>query len=92
MDGEPRIEGRRLTVLRIRELVEEGGLSAADAADVHDLDVADVYATLTYYYDHPGVMASVEERREEMERRATDRGAETIGELRSASGDDEEPA
>lgn len=83
MDGEPRLEGRRVTVLRIQELVEERGLPAADVADVHDLDVADVYAALTYYYEHPDVMASVEERRRERERQALDAGAETIGELRT---------
>lgn len=90
MDGEPRIEGRRVTVLRIKELVEERGLPAVDVADMHDLDVADVYAALTYYYEHPEEMASVEKRRQERERRALDGGAETIGDLRSASGEDDE--
>jgi uncharacterized protein (DUF433 family) len=45
-------------------LVEESGLSAADVADRFDLRVADVYAALTYYHEHPDEMAAVEAERE----------------------------
>ncbi|MFB6233205.1 MAG: DUF433 domain-containing protein [Haloarculaceae archaeon] len=82
MDGEPRVEGRRVTVLRIRELVEERGLPAREVASMHDLDVADVYAALTYYYEHPEEMESVREHRRERERAARQTSASTIGELR----------
>lgn len=54
LGGEPRIEGRRVTFRRIRDLVEERGLPAAEVADMHDLDVADVYAALTYFNEHGG--------------------------------------
>lgn len=93
MGGEPRIEGRRVTVLRIRDLVEERGLPAAEVAAMHDIDVADVYAALTYYYEHPDEMAAVRERHHELEAEARDAGAKTIGELkaeRGESGPDEE--
>lgn len=84
MDGEPRIEGRRITVLRIQELVEERELSAAEVATMHDLDVADVYAALTYYHEHPNEMRAVREHREERERMAREAGAKTLTELRSS--------
>lgn len=82
MGGEPRIEGRRVTVLRIRDLVEELGVSAAEVADMHDLDIADVYAALTYFYEHPDEMATVQERRHELEAEAKDADAKTVDELR----------
>lgn len=87
MGGEPRIEGRRVTVLRIRDLVEERGLPADEVADMHDLDVADVYAALTYFYEHPDEMEAVRERRRELEADARDAGAKTIGELRADLGE-----
>jgi uncharacterized protein (DUF433 family) len=83
MDGEPRIDGRRVTVLRIQQLIEERGLPAAEVAAMHDLEVADVYAALTYYYEHPDEMAAVRDQRHERERHARDAGAKTIAELRA---------
>lgn len=94
MDGEPRVEGRRITVLRIQELVEERGLPAAEVAAMHDLDVADVYAALTYYYEHPAEMEAIRAHRHDRERTARDSGAPTIGELKAnhseSERDDEE--
>ncbi|WP_114579430.1 DUF433 domain-containing protein [Saliphagus sp. LR7] len=81
MDGEPRVDGRRITVLRIQELVETRGLPAAEVAAMHDLDVADVYAALTYYYEHSDEIASIQEHRENREQTARDAGAPTIGDL-----------
>lgn len=89
MDGEPRIEGRRVTVLRIQELVEERGLPATDVAAMHDLEVADVYAALTYYYEHPKEVEAVREQRQERERAAREAGATTIGELQAEHGKSE---
>lgn len=64
LHGEPRIEGRRIGVRQIRVLVEESGLPAAEVADRFDLRVADVYAALTYYHEHPDEMAAIEAERE----------------------------
>lgn len=86
MDGEPRIEGRRVTVLRIRDLVEERGLPAAEVAAMHEIDVVDVYAALTYYYEHPEEMKAVREQRREREAEARDAGAKTVGELKAEGG------
>jgi uncharacterized protein (DUF433 family) len=65
LHGEPRIEGRRIGVRQLRSLVEESGLSASEAAERFDLRVADVYAALTYYHEHPEEMAEVEVQREQ---------------------------
>jgi uncharacterized protein (DUF433 family) len=65
LHGEPRIEGRRIGVRQLRSLVEESGLSASEAAERFDLRVADVYAALTYYHEHPEEMAEIEAAREE---------------------------
>lgn len=52
--GEPRIRGRRITVLDIHEQVTEGDgdLTAHEFAETFSLPVADVYAALAYYHDN----------------------------------------
>lgn len=80
LHGEPRIDGRRISVRQLVELVEEAELSAQAVADRFELDVADVYAALTYFHSHPEVMASVERRRDEHETAARARGAESLEE------------
>lgn len=92
MGGEPRIEGRRITVLRIRALVEERGLSAAEVAEMHDLEIVDVYAALTYFYEHPDEMERVREQRSDHETEAREAGAKTIAELRAEQSDEEKSA
>ncbi len=83
LDGEPRIEGRRISVRQLVELVEDADMSAQTIADRYDLDVADVYAALTYYHSHPEVMSAVERRLREREASARGQGAVSLGELRS---------
>lgn len=75
MGGEPRIEGRRIAVRQVAELVEGGGLAAEAVADRYDLDVSDVYRALAYYHDHPAEMARIERERAERERDALEDGA-----------------
>jgi len=60
---EPHVVGRRISVRRVRALVEERGLSPDNVADKLNLDIADVYRALAYYHDHPGKMHEVEQRR-----------------------------
>lgn len=79
--GDPRIEGTRLTVVRIKELVEGRGLPAAEVAAKWDLDVADVYQALAYYYDHPEEMTRLEREREEAIRRSFETGARTLADV-----------
>jgi uncharacterized protein (DUF433 family) len=50
--GKPRIAGHRITVQHIVIWHERMGLSADEIASNHGLTLAEVYAALTYYYDH----------------------------------------
>lgn len=61
--SEPHVSGRRISVLQIYELVEEAHETPRAVADRYDLDVADIYHALAYYYDHPRQMANVRRQR-----------------------------
>jgi len=64
MGGEPRLEGRRISVVQIVEWVREEGMDPETVATEFDLDLADVYRALTYYYDNVDEMREWRERRE----------------------------
>lgn len=64
LGGKPRVEGRRVGVYYLREQVEGRGRDPHEVADEHDLDVADVYHALAYFYAHPEEMKRIEETRE----------------------------
>jgi uncharacterized protein (DUF433 family) len=59
LGGDPRIEGTRIGVLHIYELVVDGDHPPADIADQLDLSLGQVYEALAYYYNHPDEMRSV---------------------------------
>jgi len=73
--GEPRIRGRRITVLDIYEQVKEGDgeLSPDEFAETFQLAVVDVYAALAYYHAH-------EERWKTIVRRANRRARTSVSE------------
>jgi uncharacterized protein (DUF433 family) len=50
--GKPRIAGHRITVHDITIWHERMGKSADEIAAEYDLTLADIYAALTYYFDH----------------------------------------
>ena len=50
--GEARIAGRRIKVQHVYIWHEESGMSAREIAEQHDLTLAQVYAALTYAYEH----------------------------------------
>lgn len=65
---EPHVEGRRVSVRRLRALVEERGLKPRETAESLDVHVSDVYRALAYYHDNPDEMREVEaERRRRVE-------------------------
>lgn len=66
LGGEPRIDGTRVGVLDVYELVAAGD-SAAEVADQLDCTLAEVYAALSYYHDHPDEMRDLRRDREETE-------------------------
>lgn len=59
LGGDPRIDGTRVGVLHVYELVVGGDHSAADVADQLDLSLGDVYSALAYYHEHPEEMREV---------------------------------
>ena len=61
MGGEPRLEGRRITVRQIADMTLEGGNSPADVATQLDIPVAEVHRALAYYYERPAEIADVKE-------------------------------
>ena len=50
--GKPRIAGHRITVQNVAIWHERLGWSPDEIAAEYELDIADVYAALTYYHDH----------------------------------------
>jgi uncharacterized protein (DUF433 family) len=50
--GRPRIAGTRITVADIVIMHLRLGQSLEEIAGKYSLDLADVYAAMTYYYDH----------------------------------------
>lgn len=54
--GKPRIAGHRITVQNIVIWHERLGLSADEIAGEYNLSLAEIYAALTYYYDHREVI------------------------------------
>ncbi|WP_079890830.1 DUF433 domain-containing protein [Halococcus agarilyticus] len=65
LGGKPRIDGTRIGVYFVHEQIDGRGVDPKTLAAEHDLDVADVYRALTYYYDHPERMAAIQSRREQ---------------------------
>lgn len=50
--GKPRIAGHRITVQNVVIWHEWLGISADEIVAQYNLTLSDVYAALTYYYDH----------------------------------------
>lgn len=63
MGGQPRIEGRRISVLQIYEWINEEGMSPETVSSEFDVALADVHLALSYYYDHVDEMEDWRERR-----------------------------
>lgn len=59
LHGKPRLEGTRVGVLQVGELVREVGWSVDETADQLDLDIAQVEAATEYYDDHPELMETL---------------------------------
>lgn len=68
LGGDPRIDGTRIGVLHVYELVVAGEHSPADIADQLDLTLGQVYEALAYYYNHPEEMRALTRRHADAER------------------------
>lgn len=65
MGGQPRIEGRRISVLQIAEWILVEGMDPETVSSEFDLPLADVYRSLAYYYDNIERMRELREQRRE---------------------------
>ena len=63
LGGEPRIEGTRIGVLTVVELVLDGRYPPADVADQLDRPLEEIYTALAYYHEHREEMRSLEAER-----------------------------
>ena len=59
LHGKPRIEGTRIGVFQLGELVRQQGWSIEDAVHEFDLDHEQVRVALAYYDDHPEVIETL---------------------------------
>jgi len=64
LHGEPRVEGTRVGVLQIGELVREREWKLDKVAGQLDLDIAQVRAATEYYDDHPELMETLRAQKE----------------------------
>ena len=69
LGGDPRIEGTRIGVLHIYELVGEGSHTPVDVADQLGISLGEVYSALAYYHEHPDEMRDVRAAHEAAEER-----------------------
>lgn len=63
LHGKPRIEGTRVGVFQIGELLSEQGWSVDEAAEEFDLDAEQVRAAIEYYDEHPELMDTLRKQR-----------------------------
>lgn len=69
MGGEPCLEGRRVSVRQVAEMVLDAGHSPEYVADQLDLKLSKVHIALAYYYSNPEEMEKVKQKRREQLRR-----------------------
>lgn len=58
LHGLPRVEGTRISVLHVYDMVIDGETDPAGVADALDLSLAEVYEAMAYYYNNPEEMRS----------------------------------
>lgn len=61
---EPHVGGRRISVRTVHDRVEGRGLDPRTVAERLDLDIAEVYRALAYYYDHLDEMQHIADDRD----------------------------
>jgi uncharacterized protein (DUF433 family) len=64
LHGKPRIEGTRVGVFQLGELVRRQEWSLEEAAEQFDLDVTQVQAAVEYYDEHPELIGTLRKRQQ----------------------------
>jgi uncharacterized protein (DUF433 family) len=77
LGGEPRIEGTRIGVLDVYELVVEGDESPESVADQLNCSLAEVYRALAYYHEQPEAMRSLRRERDQLKERLAEDALES---------------
>jgi uncharacterized protein (DUF433 family) len=67
LGGKPRLEGHRISVLQIADMVLDAGHSPEYVADQLGISLSDVHTALAYYYDNPDEMDEIRDRNERLE-------------------------
>jgi uncharacterized protein (DUF433 family) len=67
LGGEPRLDGHRISVLQVADMVLEADHEPEYVADQLGISLADVHSALAYYYEHPGEMDAIRERHDHLE-------------------------
>ena len=68
LHGKPRIEGTRIGVLQVGELVLEQEWTLEEVGEQLDLDMAQVRAATEYYEEHPELMETLRAQKEARKR------------------------
>lgn len=75
LHGQPRIEGTRIGVHMLGEMIYDGNWSIKEVADeFSELSRTHVEAALRYYDDHPDEMAELSDERETLIQRLREQG------------------
>ncbi|EMA36747.1 DUF433 domain-containing protein [Halococcus hamelinensis] len=72
LGGEPRLDGRRISVLQVVDMVRNDE-SPAYVADQLDISLAEVHTALAYYYEHPDEIREIRSRHEKQEQQLESR-------------------
>lgn len=64
LHGKPRLEGTRVGVLQVGELIRQQERSLDEIADQLDLDISQVRAAVEYYDEHPELMETLRAQKE----------------------------
>jgi uncharacterized protein (DUF433 family) len=73
LGGEPRLDGHRISVLQVADMVLEAGHEPEYVADQLGISLADVHSALAYYYEHPDEMDATRERHDHLETKLAER-------------------
>jgi len=76
LGGDPQIEGTRVGVLHVQELIAEGNHSPADTADQLGVSLGEIHTALAYYHEHPETMREVRGEHTDAEERLAEEALE----------------
>ena len=73
LGGKPRLEGHRIPVLQVADMILEAGHSPEYVADQLGISLSEVHTALAYYYDNPNEIEEIRERNRRLEEKLYER-------------------